>query len=85
MSPPLSSEIEHFAKLRVGGVASCKLFVVSPSLWYNGCAIYIIKWLYFYFLPVDIQHTQCSCRIFSLERFKLCDHKLIRGTIVNRT
>ena len=28
-----------------------------------------------FFLPVDIQHTQCSCRFFLLERCKLCGHK----------
>ena len=27
------------------------------------------------FLPVDTQHTQCPCRFFFLERYKLCDHK----------
>ena len=28
-----------------------------------------------FFLPVDIQHTQCPCRFFIRERYKLCRHK----------
>ena len=28
-----------------------------------------------FFVPVDIQHTQCPCRFF-LERYKLCGHKI---------
>ena len=28
-----------------------------------------------YFLPVDIELTQCPCRFFLLERFNLCGHK----------
>ena len=28
-----------------------------------------------FFLPVDIQHTQCPCRFFLLEWYKLCGHK----------
>jgi len=27
------------------------------------------------FLPVDIQHTQCPCRFFILERYQFCGHK----------
>ena len=36
------------------------------------CACFHIKPL---FVPVDIQHTQCPCRFFLLERYKLCGHK----------
>ena len=28
-----------------------------------------------FFLPVDIQHTQCPCRFLLLERYRLCGHK----------
>ena len=28
-----------------------------------------------FLLPVDIQHTQCPCRFFLLERYKVCGHK----------
>ena len=28
-----------------------------------------------FFLSVNIQHTQCPCRFFLLERYKLCGHK----------
>ena len=28
-----------------------------------------------FFPPVDIQQTQCPCRLFLLERYKLCGHK----------
>ena len=28
-----------------------------------------------FFQPVDIEHTQCPCRFFILERYKLCGHK----------
>lgn len=27
------------------------------------------------FLPVGILHTQCPCRLFSLERYQLCGNK----------
>ena len=28
-----------------------------------------------FYVPVDIQHTQCPCRFFPLERYKLCGYK----------
>ena len=41
----------------------------TPNLW-----VWVLH-IKPFFQPVDIQHTQCPCRFFLLERYKLCDHK----------
>ena len=42
-----------------------------------------------FFLPVDVQHTQCPCLFFLLEIYKLCGHKtttqrILHNNVVSR-
>ena len=49
---------------------SITMFKVNNSTQQDCCVLQIKP----FFLPVDIQHTQCPCRFFLLERHKLCCH-----------